>query len=89
MFCDEPVIDRILKDVKIIIGRSFEAGKAFVGGERRHNVATNRKFKVRCRSCLCRNRRVRQKDRVRRAEMITMIFRVVLQRDKKGLCGER
>jgi hypothetical protein len=87
MFCDEPVIVRILKDVEIIIGRPFEAGKALVGGERRHNVAANRKFKVQCLSCLCRNRRVRQEDRVRRAEMITMIFRVVLQRVKKALCG--
>jgi hypothetical protein len=44
MFCDEPLIDRILKDVEIIIGRPFEAAKAFAGGERPHNVATNRKF---------------------------------------------
>jgi hypothetical protein len=44
MFWDEPVIDRILKDVEIIIGRPLEAGKALVGGERGQGVAANRKF---------------------------------------------
>jgi hypothetical protein len=32
MFWDERAIDRILKDVEIIIGRPLEAGKALVGG---------------------------------------------------------
>jgi hypothetical protein len=44
MFCVEPVIDRILEDVELIIGRSFEAGKALIGGERDQDVAANRKF---------------------------------------------
>jgi hypothetical protein len=44
MFWDERAIDRILKDVEIIIGRPLEAGKALVGGERGQRVAANRKF---------------------------------------------
>jgi hypothetical protein len=86
MFCDEPVIDRILEDAELIIGRSFEAGKALVGGERGQDVAANRKFNA-VEACLEIAQLAERIASAGRNDPDDLAAGLILQRLKKALRG--